>query len=182
MQVHGGVSPARRRWGAALAALATVATTSAAAQSGQDEAASHTRFDTVGPSSPSGRVDVLWPFPVVRVAGTVTRGGARIRVLSARTPNGALASVVCQGSNCPRTAGTDVRLGGSRPGGLLRFRVVERSYPAGVVLRVSVTAPGKWGKYTRVEIREGRLPAREDTCLRPGEKRRTAPCSAIPTG
>ena len=142
---------------------------------------SGTRFDTVGRPPPPAGPNVMKPFPVVRIAGTLTRSGATIRVLSARAPGGSNASARCRGRNCPTIeARSTVRARSAQTSGRIRFRVLQRTYRAGVVLRVYVTAPGKWGKYTRFEIRKGLAPARRDLCMKPGDRRRATPCAAIP--
>lgn len=142
---------------------------------------SGTRFDTVGRPPPPAGPDVMKPFPVVRIAGTLTRRGATIRVLSARAPGGSFAAARCRGRNCPPIeARSTVRARSALSSGRIRFRVLQRTYRAGVVLRVYVTAPGKWGKYTRFEIRKGLAPARRDLCMKPGDRRRPTPCAAIP--
>ena len=140
-----------------------------------------TRFETIGRPPPPAGPDVMKPFPVVRIAGTLTRRGATIRVLSARAPGGSFAAARCRGRNCPPIeARSTVRARSAQSSGRIRFRVLQRTYRAGVVLRVYVTAPGKWGKYTRFEIRKGLAPARRDLCMKPGDRRRPTPCAAIP--
>ena len=142
-----------------------------------------TRFETIGRPPPPHGPNVMNPFPVVRIAGTLTRSGATIRVLSARAPGGSLAAARCRGRNCPTIeARSTVRARSARTSGRVRFRMLQRTYRAGVVLRVYVTAPGKWGKFTRFEIRKGLAPKRRDMCIRPGARRRGTPCAAIPRG
>ena len=142
-----------------------------------------TRFETIGRPPPPHGPNVMNPFPVVRIAGTLTRSGATIRVLSARAPGGSLAAARCRGRNCPTIeARSTVRACSARTSGRVRFWMLQRTYRAGVVLRVYVTAPGKWGKFTRFEIRKGLAPKRRDMCIRPGARRRGTPCAAIPRG
>ena len=136
-----------------------------------------TRFETIGRPPPPEGPNVMKPFPVVRIAGTLTRDGARIRVLSARAPGGSLARALCRGGNCPSIAArSTVRARAAQTSGRVRFRVLQRTYRAGVVLRVYVTAPRKWGKYTRFLVRKGLAPKRLDRCMSPGARRRPSPC------
>ena len=53
---------------------------------------------------------------------------------------------------------------------------MERTYAAGTMLQVFVTAPGLIGKYTRFTIREAKVPARKDLCLMPATPRKPAAC------
>jgi hypothetical protein len=45
------------------------------------------------------------------------------------------------------------------------FRKFERFLPAGVVLQIRVSKPGKIGAYTRFHVRRRKLPVRSDSCL-----------------
>jgi PKD repeat protein len=113
---------------------------------------------------------LLSPFPIVRMVGSVTPLGTRIRVLSVSGPKGARASVRCRGWACPvRRA---MRVVGRRP---VRFRALERLMPANLVLDVLVRRGDRIGKYTRFKLRGDRRPKRADGCLWPGT-RRMAPC------
>jgi hypothetical protein len=84
------------------------------------------RFET----EPSSLVS---PFPVVRLAGSVTAAGATVRILSVNAAAGARVLVRCGGRGCPverveKIAGR----------GRLRFDDFERWLRAGVVLEVFV--------------------------------------------
>jgi hypothetical protein len=126
------------------------------------------------PPSPSTPVApplprLLSPFPVVRLVGSLVSGGAVVRMLAVRAPAGALVLVRCHGAGCPvnrvkKVAGK-VRL---------RFGVLERRLPSGVVLEVLVRGGDRIGKYTSFRIRRNRFPQRTDACLRPGTTRRVA--------
>ena len=48
----------------------------------------------------------------------------------------------------------------------IRFRTFERVYTPGSVLEVLVRKRDRIGKYTRLLMREGRPPMRQDLCLR----------------
>ena len=114
-------------------------------------------------TSPSAATDLvrglIRPFPVVRIKGTLTEGGARIDVLSVRAPKSATIRARCRGRSCPDR----VR---RRGGGTRRIPELERVLPAGTVVTVRVMRSGNFGKFTRFVIRRGRPPARTDRCLR----------------
>ena len=125
------------------------------------------------PSTMSGRNPVatpaapflrlMTPFPVVRLAGEVTGNGARIETLSVRAPAGAQVVARCSGPRCPGARKT--KLSGRKP---VRFRSLERFLPAGTKLVILVRRSDQIGKYTRFQIRRGRVPKRNDGCLLPG--------------
>ena len=114
---------------------------------------------------------LMSPFPVVRIVGTLTRRGARLRLLSVRAPASATIFVRCFRRKCRRRSITRGR-GFTRA---VRFRRFERSLAAGTIIEVRVIRSDAIGKFTRFRIRRGRRPARSDRCLRPGESRGT-PC------
>ena len=115
---------------------------------------------------------LLSPFPIVRLAGTVTPRGTRVRLLSVRAPKGARALVRCRGQGCPvKRAETVVR------GAPVRLRAMERVMRPGVVLDVLVRRGDSIGKFTRFRFRRSHRPRRTDGCLWPGTTR-MAPCPA----
>jgi hypothetical protein len=130
----------------------------------------------VAPPAPSGPVTpaapaprLMSPFPIVRLAGRVTRGGTRIQVLQVWAPRGARALIRCRGRGCPlRRAAKSVR---KTP---LRVRAVERVVPPGVLLEVLVRQGDSIGKFTRFRFRDYRRPLRRDGCLWPGTIRLAA--------
>jgi chitodextrinase len=132
--------------------------------------ASAFRTVQVGQPGDAGSLRRMRPFPVVRMAGLVLPFGARVQILSVRTPLRASVRVRCSGRGCP----VDVvaRTSATR---LLRFGRFERTLRAGVTLEVFVRKPRRIGKYTRFRIRAGEPPARVDRCLIPG-RRRPARC------
>ena len=113
---------------------------------------------------------LLSPFPIVRLAGSVTQVGTYIRVLAVSAPRGARASVRCRGGGCPVRRAE--RVVDRRP---VRFAVLQRLMPANTVLEVLVHRGDQIGKYTRFKLRAGRRPRRTDGCLWPGTGR-MAPC------
>jgi hypothetical protein len=131
-----------------------------------------------GPSRPSSPTlsgppplpKLLSPFPIVRLAGSVTQAGTDIDLLTVRAPKGSRALVRCRGKGCPiRRTEKVVR---RSP---LRVRGVERLVPAGAVMEVLVSRGDRVGKFTRFKFRQNRRPVRSDGCLWPGSTR-MAPC------
>jgi PKD repeat protein len=113
---------------------------------------------------------LLSPFPVVRIAGRITRRGTRVRLLRVSAPVGARVSVRCTGRSCPfkkqvRTISTSAKTPAAVS---FRVRRLERLLVPGVRVRVYVTKRGVFGKYTRFRFRAGKAPARTDSCLSPG--------------
>ena len=108
---------------------------------------------------------VMSPFPVVRLAGRLTRRGARVRVLEVGAPVCSLVEVRCRGRSCPAKRASGY-VGRKR----LRFRRFHRSLRAGTVLTVRVSKNNLIGKLTQFRIRKNREPKRRDRCLRPGER------------
>ena len=127
-----------------------------------------------GPGAPggtlpttSGRLRMMSPFPMVRLRGVLTRRGASIDLMAVRAPRAATIRVVCRGRGCPLSL--RVRRGPAR-----RIRELQRSLPAGTVIEVFVTRPGRYGKYTRFVIRRGTPPRRVDRCALAGSARPVA--------
>ena len=123
----------------------------------------------------------LSPFPVVRIAGRVSRRGVRIRRLTVDAPPGSTAQLRCSGKRCPfkrlrRTVSSRVAAGRTLPPTrVLRMRPVEgRLLRPGSVLRLFVTRGDAVGKFTRFRIRRGKAPLRADRCLVPGSSRPVA--------
>ncbi len=113
---------------------------------------------------------LLSPFPLVRIAGRITRRGTRVRLLRVNAPVGTTVSVRCTGRSCPfkkqvRTISTGAR---SLRSVSIRVRRLERLLLPGVRVRVYVTKPGAVGKYTKFRFRARKVPARTDSCLMPG--------------
>jgi PKD domain len=109
--------------------------------------------------------ELLSPFPVVRLVGEVTVGGAVVSALVVDATAGARVAVRCRGAQCP------YKRAAARASSRVRFRRLQRSLAAGTVIAVSVTKRGTIGKYTRFRIRGGQRPARLDRCLMPGKRK-----------
>jgi PKD repeat protein len=118
------------------------------------------------------RIPLMNPFPVVRITGTFTRRGVRLRRFSVTAPKGAKITVRCAGKRCPRRSLARVAMSRdplARSARLVRFRRLERRLlPAGIRVQVFVTKSGLIGKYTRFRIRKAHSPTRADRCLEPG--------------
>jgi hypothetical protein len=110
---------------------------------------------------------VMQPFPTVRITATRRRRGTTLKLLSVRTSAGARVTVTCRGRGCPIKSQSRLAAAGSVGAAPIEFRRFERSLRAGVVLEIRVSRAGQIGKFTRLSIRRGRLPARTDTCLGP---------------
>ena len=122
---------------------------------------------TEGTTVPAAaRLPVLRPFPIVRLRGTLTRNGARIRLLAVQAPRGARVVVRCKGRSCGKRSQA-VRVRGRKS---VRFRRYHRYMRAGTVLEVFVTKPGTIGKYVRFTIRKGKPPVRRDSCVVAGSR------------
>jgi PKD domain-containing protein len=128
---------------------------------------SSTATQTIAVASP--QLTLMQPFPIVRVAGTVTPAGVRLSLLAVQTPVGAQVTVSCRGRGCHERSEHRVATASGHARGassvLLAFRRFERSLRAGVILEIRVQRPGEIGKYTRFVIRRHRLPSRLDQCL-----------------
>jgi chitodextrinase len=120
----------------------------------------------VVPTPRSSPLVRMRPFPLVRIAGVVLAGGARVTILSVRAPRGSRIRVRCRGGGCPARA--VARTSTTR---LMRFHRFERRLRAGARLELFVRKAGLIGKYTRFRIRAGEAPARVDRCLLPGRRR-----------
>jgi PKD repeat protein len=123
---------------------------------------------------------LLSPFPVVRIAGRITKRGTRVRLLRVNTPAGTTVSVRCTGRSCPfkkqvRAVPTGVE---SLTAVNVRVRRLERLLLPGVRVRVYVTKGGAVGKYTKFRFRAGKAPVRTDGCLMPGSSA-PAKCAAF---
>jgi hypothetical protein len=131
-----------------------------------------TPFSSGGGSAGGTGARRMRPFPVVVVAGRLRRGRTVISEFVVRGPRRARVRLRCRGRGCPfrrisHTIGRRKRV---------RVRRAERSYRAGIVVEVRVTAPNRIGKFTRLRFRGRRAPGRRDLCLRPGARRPT-PCA-----
>jgi hypothetical protein len=116
---------------------------------------------TPAPVTIQARLRRLDPFPVVRIRGVLTRGGARVTLLTVRGPRDVRIFVRCSRGSCPRrqlaVAAT-----------MTRLRLFEGALRAGTRLEIKVVRPGWIGKWTVITIRRGAAPRRRDGCLDPG--------------
>jgi hypothetical protein len=117
--------------------------------------------NVVVPSAP-----LMQPFPAVRLVGTDTASGVKLRLLRVQqTPAGALITVRCRGRGCPIKSARRVALPNKRRVAPIDFRSFERPLRFGITLEILISKRGEIGKYTRFAIRRGKLPERVDTCL-----------------
>jgi PKD repeat protein len=117
------------------------------------------------------RLDLLSPFPVIRLSGTVKPSGlTNIDRLTVRGPKGAHVTVRCHGSSCPFRA-RHRAVKHSR----LRFSGLEKPLRPGVVIEVLVTEADRIGKFTKFRLRAKKTPKRVDRCLK-GKRRNPIPC------
>lgn len=126
-----------------------------------------------GPPTSPPAAPLLSPFPVVAIAGRITRRGARFTKLVVRGPRGARVRLRCSGGGCPQRTGR--RTIGRR--GFVRLRRFQTVLRHGTVLEVRVTKPGHVGKFASFRIRRRKPPLRTDLCVQPGA-RTPAPCPA----
>lgn len=130
--------------------------------------------DPAPPTTPRSEPQLLSPFPLVRISGTLTSTGARIRLLSVRAPRGALVRVTVRPA-CARRSSRRCRVlrAGGTVGrrGVIGFRGLARAYRSGTVIVVRVWRADRIGKYTRFTIVRGKAPRRVDQCLMPGAAR-----------
>jgi hypothetical protein len=111
---------------------------------------------------------LLSPFPVVRIAGRITRRGTRVRLLRVSAPLGTQVSIRCTGRSCPfKRKVRAITSAKPRTTLSLRVRRLERLLLAGVRVRLYVTQRGAIGKYTKIRFRRGKAPVRTDRCLVP---------------
>jgi Bacterial Ig-like domain len=135
------------------------------------------------PDTPAPRTDpapspsapqLLSPFPLVRISGTLTSTGARITLLSVRASPGALVRVTVNPA-CKRRSSRRCRVlkasGTVGRRSVIRFRGLARAYRSGTVIVVRVWRADRIGKYTRFTIMRGKAPRRVDQCLLPGATR-----------
>jgi large repetitive protein len=113
---------------------------------------------------------LMQPFPIVRIAGSLTSRGAKVKLLTVQAPVAARVTIRCRGRGCRTASETRTASASStskqKPGAvLLSFHRFERSYRAGTVLTILVAKPGQIGKYTSFSIRRHKLPVRTDSCL-----------------
>ncbi|MDQ5831565.1 MAG: PKD domain-containing protein, partial [Actinomycetota bacterium] len=113
----------------------------------------------------SGR-QLMYPFPVVRLAGSVIGGGARVRMLEVRAPARSKITVQCFGKSCPAK-----RFAKASAPRRVRFKQMARFLRAGTVIKVAVRKGKLIGKHTRWLIRDAKLPQRKDLCLYPGKSK-----------
>ena len=126
---------------------------------------------------------LLSPFPVVRLAGSISRDGTRLRLFAIDAPPGARVVVRCKGRSCPfrlnarSAAVTDPGKGKVHSSASLRIRQLEkRVLKKGVTITIFVTKAGTIGKYVQFKFLKRRPPARVDRCLMPSAPSKPVEC------
>jgi PKD domain len=120
-------------------------------------------INVVGP-----RTSFMQPFPVVRIVGTETASGVKLRLLRVQQmPARARITVRCKGRGCPIKSARRIAVSKKRGVAPVEFRRFERFLRFGITLEILISKPGEIGKYTRFAIRRGKLPERLDMCLDP---------------
>jgi hypothetical protein len=104
----------------------------------------------------------------ITIQGRLTDDGARITSFTVRTARGARVRVHCRGKGEGCLSPRSARTARTRR---FRLRSLERSFRAGVVIELRLTKRSTIGRYMRVRIRAGRVPARLDRCLKPGKRK-----------
>ncbi len=132
---------------------------------------------TPPPLTASSPLPLLTPFPIIRIVGRTTPRGAKVSRLTVRAAVGSYVVSRCVGASrrCPykrRVARIPGRRGRVRT---IHVRGFERSFRAGVLLRVYVVGAGHTGKFTSFKIHSRRPPRRNDGCVA-GVALRPVPC------
>jgi PKD domain-containing protein len=118
-----------------------------------------------GASVSVGAARPLFPFPVVRLSGTITRRGIRVRRLTVDAPAGARTEVRCKGSGCPFSRRRYSHRSAVAARVVRVARLNGRFLRARTRIQVFVTRTGAIGRYTRFRIRGNKPPERVDRCL-----------------
>ena len=101
-----------------------------------------------------GSLRELFPFPVVRLSGTIQQSGIRVRRLTVSAPRGARTEVRCIGNHCPFAKRRYTHRAAAANVWRLR-RLDGRFLRAGIRLQVFVMRARTIGRYTRFKIRSG---------------------------
>jgi large repetitive protein len=115
---------------------------------------------------------LMQPFPIVRIAGSETAAGARVKLLTVQAPVATKVAVSCKGPGCKTKSESRIATASStsksKAGAImLAFPRFQRALKAGAVLQIRVSKAGEIGKFTSFTIRRNKLPVRVDACLRP---------------
>ncbi len=122
---------------------------------------------TTPPPTTIRKLPLLTPFPIIRIVGRSTARGAKVSLMTVRARVSTYVVSRCIGSagRCPykqhvsRVPGVKGRIR------TVHVRGFERSFRAGVLLRVYVVGPGRTGKFTSFRIRSRHAPRRNDGCV-----------------
>jgi hypothetical protein len=136
--------------------------------------ASNVAAESVQMARPPVSAGLMYPFPIIRITGRVFAYRVKISRLAVEARAGALITLSCTQHRCP--VHFKRRTSASKGGHLIwtSFPRFERSFPAGVALKIRVSATGEIGAYTRFAIRRRQFPTRVDSCLDPSGVRAIA--------
>ena len=121
--------------------------------------------ETIAVSAPL--IQLMQPFPVVRIASTDTASGIRLSLLRVLAPAGARIDVECKGRGCPARSESRIATVSKVGVAPIEFRRFEHPLRAGVVLEIRISKAGEIGKFTSFQVRRRKLPVRVDACLGP---------------
>ncbi|HEY1450399.1 MAG TPA: hypothetical protein VGF47_05550, partial [Solirubrobacteraceae bacterium] len=115
---------------------------------------------------------LMQPFPIVRIAGSETSFGARVKLLTVQAPTAATVTVSCKGHGCKTKSESRIATASRKTRSvagsiMLTFPRFERALQVGAVLQIRVSKNGEIGKFTSFTIRRRKLPLRVDACVRP---------------
>lgn len=129
--------------------------------------------ETIPVSAPA--LQLMQPFPLVRIVTTRSSSGLRLRLLSIVAAPGVRITITCKGRGCPLKKLSKVASAGSVGLASLSFKRFERLLPVGTTLQIRISRPGLIGKYTGLTVRRGGVLHRVDACLVPNSTD-TMPC------
>jgi hypothetical protein len=112
-------------------------------------------------------IDILRPFPLVRIVTTRSGSGVRLSVLSILASRGARVTITCKGHGCPLKKQSKVASAGKVGLASVSFARFQRTLPLGTTLQIRIYQAGRIGKYTSLSVRRGGVLRRTDTCLAP---------------
>jgi hypothetical protein len=115
---------------------------------------------------------LMQPFPIVRIAGSETSSGVRVKLLTVQAPPTTKVAVSCKGHGCRTKSESRIATASSKSRSkagaiMLAFPRFQRALRAGAVLQIRVSKAGQIGKFTSFTIRRNKLPVRVDACIAP---------------
>jgi hypothetical protein len=119
------------------------------------------------PPTEGSSLPLMTPFPIVRIVARTIGRGATITRLTVRASTGSDVISRCVGpeGRCPYRQRTTRISGEGDRVRTVHVRGFERTFRAGVLLRIYVASAGRIGKFTSFKIRSNRAPRRNDGCV-----------------